>query len=112
MPKGAQRRAGTLEGLSLAAVLPDRYRRFAGALRSFSRLGLGSYAEATTGPSAGRGRKWGSREESTAGAPGVGAARSGARLRGGWALTGSIWCCLGAVASGVVLIAMVLFWGD
>lgn len=31
---------------------------------------------------------------------------------GAWALTGSIWCCLGAVASGVVLIAMVLFWGD
>lgn len=31
---------------------------------------------------------------------------------GAWALTGSIWCCLGAVASGVALIAMVLFWGD
>ena len=31
---------------------------------------------------------------------------------GAWALTGSIWCCLGAVASGVALTGMVLFWGD
>ena len=31
---------------------------------------------------------------------------------GAWALTESIWRCLGAVASGVALIAMVLFWGD
>jgi hypothetical protein len=31
---------------------------------------------------------------------------------GAWALTGSIWCCLGAVTSGVALIARVLFWGD
>ena len=36
-----------------------------------------------TGPGAGRGRKWGSREESTAEAAGVGAARGGARFRGG-----------------------------
>ncbi len=29
---------------------------------------------------------------------------------GAWALTGSIWCCLGAVASGVGPISMVLPW--
>ena len=31
---------------------------------------------------------------------------------GAWALTGSIWCCLGAVISGVALVVMVLFGGD
>jgi hypothetical protein len=67
----------------LAAVLPDRYRRFAGALRSFSRLGSRKLHVGHVGPSAGRGRKWGSREESTVEATGVGAARGGARLRGG-----------------------------
>ncbi|MDP9410424.1 MAG: hypothetical protein M3P70_07970 [Actinomycetota bacterium] len=31
---------------------------------------------------------------------------------GARALTGSIWCCLGAVISGVALVVMVLFGGD
>ena len=28
---------------------------------------------------------------------------------GAWAFTGNVWCCLGAVASGVAFIVMVLF---
>lgn len=28
---------------------------------------------------------------------------------GAWALTGSIWCCLGAIVAGVALVFMVLF---
>lgn len=67
----------------LAAVLPDRYRRFADALRLFSRLGSRKLHGGRVGPSAGRGRKWGSCEESTVEATGVGAARGGTRLRGG-----------------------------
>lgn len=28
-----------------------------------------------------------------------------------WAITGNFWCCVGAVVSGVALVATVLFWG-
>jgi uncharacterized membrane protein len=29
-----------------------------------------------------------------------------------WALTGSVWCCVGAIVSGVALVVTVLFGED